>query len=101
MARGGKRVGAGRKKLHEIPPEMREMATQKLYAAAAEGESWAVTFIASRLYTLPKPVTPEGTLDAKKVAAEINLTNARIEEITALAERITQLEALLNKGETE
>lgn len=99
--RGGRRPGAGRKKISPFTQEQQATAMQKLQEAVARGESWAITFVMSRLVPAPRPVTVEGSLDAKKLVADIELTYARVAEISDLAKRIEALENATNGREDE
>lgn len=74
---------------------------QQLQEAVGRGESWAITFVMSRLVPAPRPVTVEGSLDAKKLVADIELTYARVAEISDLAKRIEALENATNGSEDE
>lgn len=99
--RGGRRPGAGRKKISPFTQEQQELAMQQLQEAVGRGESWAITFVMSRLVPAPRPVTVEGSLDAKKLVADIELTYARVAEISDLAKRIEALENATNGSEGE
>lgn len=99
--RGGRRPGAGRKKISPFTQEQQELAMQQLQEAVSRGESWAITFVMSRLVPAPRPVTVEGSLDAKKLVADIELTYARVAEISDLAKRIEALENTTNGSEVE
>lgn len=94
--RGGRRPGAGRKKISPFTQEQQALAMKQLQEAVVAGESWAITFVMSRLVPSPRPVTVEGSLDAKKLVADIELTYARVAEISDLAKRIEALENATN-----
>lgn len=99
--RGGRRPGAGRKKISPFTQEQQATAMQKLQEAVARGESWAITFVMSRLVPAPRPVTVEGSLDAKKLVADTELTYARVAEISDLTKRVEALENATNGSEDE
>ena len=87
---GGARPNTGRKR-KQLPAEVTNMALDKLQELVAKGDKDAVKMVLDR--TIPQLKAVSTGIDAK-------LVEAKIQEITVLAERITQLEALLNKEET-
>lgn len=93
--RGGRRIGAGKKRVLPFDEETRTLAMDKLTAAVKAGEQWAVLHVSSRLHPAPRPVTVEGTLDYAKLRAEVELTYAKIQELTVVAEEVAEIKQML------
>lgn len=88
---GGARPNTGRKR-KAFPAEMVNTAMDKIYELAKAGDVAALKIIIDR--SIPALRAVSHGIDAK-------LVEAKIQEITIMAERIAALEAQLNKETSE
>lgn len=86
---GGARPNTGRRKT-KLPVELTNTALEKLTELVERGDKDAVKMVLDRSIPVLKAVS--NGIDAK-------LVEAKIHEITVLARRVEQLEALLNAPE--
>ena len=93
--RGGRRPGAGKKRVLPFDDETRTIAMDKLSEAVKAGEQWAVLHVSSRVHPAPRPVTEPGSIDYQKMRAEIELTYAKIQELTVVAEEVAEIKQML------